>query len=156
MTLNDVIALILRYFTEFCSFRGALRKSVSRCRRRRTSRSLSHFPMSFLLTLSETMLTCCKRFHRSGLSCSTENRVQINPRFATNCEATLVVRRRNGRDVWRKRVTVEKQKETQNVDLLGTPCCCMACGVRDTPTKIRRDDPIRVPHFSDCRYYYLF
>jgi len=27
MTLNDVMALILRYFTEFGSFRGALRKS---------------------------------------------------------------------------------------------------------------------------------
>jgi len=28
MTLNDVIALILRHFTEFGSFRGALRKVV--------------------------------------------------------------------------------------------------------------------------------
>jgi len=27
MTLNDVIALILRYFAEFVSFRDALRKS---------------------------------------------------------------------------------------------------------------------------------
>jgi len=27
MTLNDEMALILRYFTEFGSFRGALRKS---------------------------------------------------------------------------------------------------------------------------------
>jgi len=27
MTLNSVMALILRYFTEFGSFRGALRKS---------------------------------------------------------------------------------------------------------------------------------
>jgi len=27
MTLNGVMALILRYFTEFGSFRGALRKS---------------------------------------------------------------------------------------------------------------------------------
>jgi len=27
MTLNDVMALTLRYFTEFGSFRGALRKS---------------------------------------------------------------------------------------------------------------------------------
>jgi len=27
MAMNDVMALILRYFTEFCSFRGALRKS---------------------------------------------------------------------------------------------------------------------------------
>jgi len=28
MTLKDVMALILRYLTEFGSFRGALRKSV--------------------------------------------------------------------------------------------------------------------------------
>jgi len=28
MTLNDVMALILRYFTEFGSFRGALRIKV--------------------------------------------------------------------------------------------------------------------------------
>ena len=28
MTLKDVMALTLRYFTEFGSFRGALRKSV--------------------------------------------------------------------------------------------------------------------------------
>jgi len=27
MTLNDVMALILRYFTDFGSFRGALRRS---------------------------------------------------------------------------------------------------------------------------------
>jgi len=30
MTLNGVIALILRYFTEFGSFRGTLRKSAWR------------------------------------------------------------------------------------------------------------------------------
>jgi len=30
MTLNVVMALILRYFTEFGSFRGALRKMVDR------------------------------------------------------------------------------------------------------------------------------
>jgi len=30
MTLNGVMALILRYFTEFGSFRGALRKSGRR------------------------------------------------------------------------------------------------------------------------------
>jgi len=28
MTLNGVVALILRYFTEFGSFRGALQKAV--------------------------------------------------------------------------------------------------------------------------------
>ena len=37
MTLNGVMALILRYFAEFGSFRGALRKS---------SRLLSHLLMS--------------------------------------------------------------------------------------------------------------
>jgi len=36
MTFNGVMALILRYFTEFGSFRGAsLRKSGWRCRRRK-------------------------------------------------------------------------------------------------------------------------
>ena len=35
MTLNGVIAFILRYFIEFGSLRGALRKSVRvRCRRK--------------------------------------------------------------------------------------------------------------------------
>jgi len=34
MTLNAVNVLILRYFTEFGSFRGALRKSGWRCRRK--------------------------------------------------------------------------------------------------------------------------
>jgi len=33
MTLNGVIILILRYFTKFGSFRGALCKSGWRCRR---------------------------------------------------------------------------------------------------------------------------
>ena len=48
MTLNGVMALILRYFTEFGSFRGALRKSGGRCRRKKSLRSLSPLPMSFL------------------------------------------------------------------------------------------------------------
>ena len=48
MTLNGVMALILRYFTEFGSFRGALRKIDWRCRREKSSRSLSHLLMSFL------------------------------------------------------------------------------------------------------------
>jgi len=34
MTLNGAIALILRYFTEFGSFRGSLRTSGWRCRRK--------------------------------------------------------------------------------------------------------------------------
>jgi len=40
MTLNDVMALILRYFAEFGCFRGALRKR---------SRSLYYLLMSFRL-----------------------------------------------------------------------------------------------------------
>jgi len=35
MTLNGVMALILHYFIEFGSFRGALRKSGGRCRRKK-------------------------------------------------------------------------------------------------------------------------
>jgi len=41
MTLNGVMALILRYFTEFGCFRSALRKS---------SRSLSHLLLSSCLS----------------------------------------------------------------------------------------------------------
>jgi len=48
MTLNGVMALILRYFAEFGSFRGALRISGKRCRRKKSLRSLSHLLMSFL------------------------------------------------------------------------------------------------------------
>jgi len=47
MTLNGVMALILRYFTEFDSFRGALRTSGWRCRCKKSSRSLSRLLMSF-------------------------------------------------------------------------------------------------------------
>jgi len=36
MTVNGVTALILRYFTEFGSFRGTLRKSGRRCRKKFT------------------------------------------------------------------------------------------------------------------------
>jgi len=35
MTLNSVMAVILRYFSEFGSFRGSSRKSGWRCRRRK-------------------------------------------------------------------------------------------------------------------------
>jgi len=35
MTLNGVMAVILRYFTEFGSFRDALLKSGWRCRRKK-------------------------------------------------------------------------------------------------------------------------
>jgi len=47
MTLNGVMALMLRYFTEFGSFRGALRKVVEGVVK--SLRSLSHLLMSFLL-----------------------------------------------------------------------------------------------------------
>jgi len=52
MALNDVMALILRYFTEFGSFRGALRKSVrARCRRKNTFAVSS--PDKFLVEICE-------------------------------------------------------------------------------------------------------
>jgi len=41
MTLNGVMAVVLRYFSEFDRFRGALRKG---------SRSLSHLLMSSCLS----------------------------------------------------------------------------------------------------------
>jgi len=43
MTLNGIMVVILRYFSEFDSFRGALRK---------ISRSLSHLLMSSCITLA--------------------------------------------------------------------------------------------------------
>ena len=43
-----IMALILRYFTKFGSFGGALHKSGGRCRRKKSSRSLSRLLMSFL------------------------------------------------------------------------------------------------------------
>ena len=47
MILNGVITLILRYFTEFASFRGHTDKSGWRCRKNKLS-SLSHLLMSLL------------------------------------------------------------------------------------------------------------
>jgi len=49
MTLNDVKDFILRYFSEFGSFRGALRKDVGYVQDVvvKSSRSLSHLLMSF-------------------------------------------------------------------------------------------------------------
>jgi len=42
MTLNSVVALILRYFTEFGSFRGSLCKSIRvRCHRRKFTFGIS-------------------------------------------------------------------------------------------------------------------
>jgi len=49
MTLNGVMALILRRFTEFGSFRGALRKSGRvRCRRKKFTLAISS-PDEFLV-----------------------------------------------------------------------------------------------------------
>jgi len=42
MTLNGIMAHILRYFTEFGSFQGALRKSDWKYCRKKSSCSLSH------------------------------------------------------------------------------------------------------------------
>ena len=64
MTLNGVLVLILRYFTEFGSFRVALRKSGWRCRRKKSSRSLSHLLMSFLFELvnvGKSRLICARK-----------------------------------------------------------------------------------------------
>jgi len=52
LTLNGVMALILRYFTEFGSFRGAVRKRGRRCSREKSLRSLSDLLMSFLFYLT--------------------------------------------------------------------------------------------------------
>ena len=80
MTLNDVMAVILRYFTEFGkhafqhNYRVYLWRNLcmsplyfvvrARCRRKESSRSLSHLLMSFLLNkLTLLMVTaaisCC-------------------------------------------------------------------------------------------------
>jgi len=48
MTLNGVMAVILRYFSEFAYLPGVLRKS---------SRSLSHLLMSFCLSTDPMLLT---------------------------------------------------------------------------------------------------
>ena len=58
MTLNGVLAVTLRYFTEFGQH--ALQKTICggicvflervQCRRKESSRSLSHFLMSFLFS----------------------------------------------------------------------------------------------------------
>jgi len=49
MILNGVMALILRYFTEFSRFRGALCKSGWRYRRKKVHVRVSHLLISFLL-----------------------------------------------------------------------------------------------------------
>jgi len=63
MTLNGVMALILRYFTEFGSFRGALRQSKAvEDVAVKSSRSLSDLLMRFLstrVTNSHPYVTLC-------------------------------------------------------------------------------------------------
>jgi len=51
MTLKGVIVLILHYFTDFGTFRGALRKN-GKVSLEKSSRSLSPLQMSFLYVLS--------------------------------------------------------------------------------------------------------
>ena len=58
VTLNGVMTLTLRYFTEFVSFQGALHKSVHVQCRSKSSRSLSHLLMSFLLLVVSNYITC--------------------------------------------------------------------------------------------------
>ena len=63
MALNGVMALILRYFTEFgiaSGAAGALRKSGWRCRRKKSSRSLSHLLMSFLYYFLRRCAKCAE------------------------------------------------------------------------------------------------
>ena len=65
MTLNGVMAVTLRYFTEFLVNLRCRKRSVAefmqesivflvrvQCRRKESSRSLSHFLMSFLYQLT--------------------------------------------------------------------------------------------------------
>jgi len=63
MTLNRVMAIILRYFTEFGSFRGALRKSVLRvrCRRKKFTFDISspdEFLVFILRPIAASLSTC--------------------------------------------------------------------------------------------------
>jgi len=60
MTLNGVMALILRHFTKFGSFRGALRKNGWRCRRNKVHvRYLISWWVS-CFNLLWTVVTICK------------------------------------------------------------------------------------------------
>jgi len=52
MTLNGIVALILRFFAEFGSFRGALHKMVKDVAVKKSARLLSHLLMSFLLSFA--------------------------------------------------------------------------------------------------------
>jgi len=55
MTLNGVMVVILRYFTEFGRFRGALGKSGGGCRRKKFTFAISS-PDEFLVLLLEGCL----------------------------------------------------------------------------------------------------
>jgi len=50
MTLNGVMAVILRYFTEFGSFPGALRNGGCRCRHKKFTFAISS-PDEFLVII---------------------------------------------------------------------------------------------------------
>jgi len=63
--LNGVMAVILRYFIEFGSFRGALRKSGVDVK---SSRSLSHLLISFLSVFAvDTVL----QFNKDLFACDS-------------------------------------------------------------------------------------
>jgi len=53
MTLNGIMALILRYFTEFGSFRDTLRKSGWRCRRKKFTFTISSTDECLVYTCDE-------------------------------------------------------------------------------------------------------
>jgi len=57
MTLNGIMDLILRYFTEFGSLRGALRKSGWRCRRKKFTFAIAS-PDEFLVQFCCDMQNC--------------------------------------------------------------------------------------------------
>jgi len=60
MTLNGVMALTLRYFTEFGNFRGALRKSGWRWRRKKFTFAVSS-PGEFLVFYLYSVCRCLRR-----------------------------------------------------------------------------------------------
>ena len=75
MTLNGVMALILRYFTEFGSFRVAMRRSGWRC----SSRWLSHLLMNFLFVyILFIYFVVIRRWFTRLYSCGTSRRRSSN------------------------------------------------------------------------------
>jgi len=71
MILNGVVALILRYFTEFGSFRGALVKVVEGVVIKKSSRSLYHPLISLLSTFQSDVVRSFK--HVLALGFAKEN-----------------------------------------------------------------------------------